>query len=725
MSEELFLEIGTEEIPSGFLPRALEDLKGHAEEFLEKDRITFGEAKTLGTPRRLVLWVTDVAEAQAPFKEEVVGPARRAAYSDQGEPTQAAIGFAKSQGVPVESLSVVQTSRGEYVQAVREEPGKPAEEVLQGLLPELISNLSFPKSMRWGAGDLRFARPIHWVVALLGGSLLSFELDGVKSGSASRGHRFMSPGPFPVEDFRQYLQAARERFVIVDPQERLKLLEAGARAAAKTVGGEVLHDEELLQEVTHLLEFPTAVLGDIESRYLALPREVLITAMRRHQRFFSVKDAKGELLPHFIAFSNTEPEDLSIIRQGNERVLRARLSDAEFFFREDAKKPLETFVESLKGVIFQNSLGTSYEKVERIVHLAQYLAGRLEPELEEVTCRAAYLCKADLETQMVYEFPELQGHMGREYARLQKEPVVVCQAISDHYSPRSAKDPYPPKGPGALVGIADKLDTLTGYVGLGQTPSGSQDPYGLRRAARGVLGTLIAHGYRLSLQDLIRESAHLLSDRVGESEEDLFQEVLAFFRGRLANLWVGEEHRADLVEAVLSAGCEDVVNVGKRLEALERVAEAEDFEALTTTFKRVANIITQAREKGIVPPSDQRPKGGGRKAAPGKTDAEKLFSVDPALLEEPAEKALFETYQSKAEEFDAWSKAEDYLAGLTATAGLRSTVDHFFDNVLVMCDDETLRKNRLALLASIGGLFEPVADFRKVLVKTPSERKKS
>ncbi|MFQ5691767.1 MAG: glycine--tRNA ligase subunit beta, partial [Nitrospinota bacterium] len=487
-----------------------------------------------------------------------------------------------------------------------------------------------------------------------------------------------------------------ERFVIVDPDERARRIREGCAAAAAEAGGRVLEDDDLLEEVTGLVEFPTAVLGRIGVEYLNLPREVLITVMKHHQRYFSIVDDREEkvLLPHFIAISNTRGEDLGVIREGNERVLRARLEDAAYFYREDAKRPLESYVESLKSVIFQKDIGTSFEKVERIVALADWLAERLAPDQKAATERAAKLCKADLETRMVYEFPELQGIMGREYARLAGEEEVVCRAIDEHYKPRGAEDGFPSAGPAAFVGIADKLDTIVGYIALGSLPSGSEDPFGLRRAARGVLGTILEHGYRLSLRELVHEAATPLAhlaERLGkEQPAELELRVQTFLNSRLENLFLAEGFRIDLIRAILEArtGVYDIVAAKKRLEALAAISEDKDFEPLTTTFKRVMNIIPE-REEG-------RPQ------------------VQEALLCEPSEKVLYAAYQERAEKIRKLLGDEDYLAALREIAALRPAVDTFFDDVLVMCEDEALRENRLGLLSSIGGLFAQVADFRKI-----------
>ena len=460
--KELVLEIGTEEIPAGFVPQALIDFESLVKKELETDRIEFNGMKTFGTPRRLVLLIESISERQKDIEATKIGPSKQASFDSEGNPTKAAIGFAKSQSVSVESLKVIQTEKGEYVCALKKETGRPALELLSFVLPKLILSISFQKSMRWADVPIRFVRPIHWILALLGGEVIPFEVGNVRSGDVTYGHRFMHPDPIRVKDFQSYLQKTREAFVIVDPVERKKMIEEGMVREGAEVSGRVLRDEGLLNEVNFLVEYPVALCGNFDRAFLSLPREIVIHSMKEHQRYFPVEDEHGVLLPHFVCISNTNPKDQKVVVKGNERVLKARLSDATFFFQEDLKISLENRLEQLKKVVFQAKLGTSYEKVMRFKGLALFLGERVDPKLRETIERVSLLCKADLVTGMVGEFPKLQGIVGREYARLSGEKLEVYEAIYEHYLPAFAGDRLPSHSVGDIVSIADKMDTIVG-----------------------------------------------------------------------------------------------------------------------------------------------------------------------------------------------------------------------------------------------------------------------
>ncbi|MFQ5893263.1 MAG: glycine--tRNA ligase subunit beta, partial [Nitrospinota bacterium] len=566
-TKELILEIGTEEIPTGFMEPAFDHLKNAITRGLRDHGIAHGEVLATGTPRRLVCCVKELAEKTADVIEEVIGPAKRIAFDEQGNPTKAAEGFARSQNVTVKALQVVETDRGEYVCVRRTIKGKAVVPVLQELLPRAIDSIPFAKSMRWGDYDVRFARPVHWIVAVLGGKVIPFSYGVVTSGNRSRGHRFLALRPFKVTSFAKYLKDAKAHHVVVDHEERKATIRRQVSRLAKRHGGQMLKDEELLDEVTFLVEEPSVVLGTFDKRFLRLPDEVLITCMKTHQRYFAVVDAKGKLMPNFITVNNTKAKRPKEVARGNEYVLRARLADADFFYDEDQKKSLEDFVEALKDVLYQSKLGSSYEKVERFEKVATWLARKLDgkQKVQQVS-RVAWLSKTDLETQMIFEFPELQGFMGREYARLKGEPKEVYQGIHEHYLPKFVGDELPKTFSGAVVSVADKIDTICGNFGLGVTPTGAGDPYGLRRQGAAIVSILLDKGFRVSLQDLVKKALHELGDKTELPPRQVTQAVLDFLAGRFAFLMTQQHNiRPDVVEAVLAGGLDDVVDAAQRV----------------------------------------------------------------------------------------------------------------------------------------------------------------
>lgn len=684
-TKELFLEIGSEEIPAGFIPRATAEMEAIIRKELTNARVAFGEVKTLATPRRLVLVVRDIAEMQPDAEITASGPSRKAAFDDNGKPTKAAEGFARGQGVDVSQLQIITTEKGEYLAVTKLEKGRPVAELLQEMLPALIAGIPFKKSMRWGALDVRFARPIHWIVALFGGAVVPFSFGNIESGRSSRGHRFMANTTFEVQDFQHYLAQCEKHFVIPDPERRKEIIRAETLRIAGEAGGNLLPDEELLEQVAYLVEYPSGVYGTFSEEFLKVPKEVLITSMRSHQRYFSVTDSKGALLPGFITINNTLTEDPSVVVKGNERVLRARLSDARFFFEEDQKVKLDDRVEALKKVVYQQKLGTSFEKMERFRALAQKLSEKLNPAEMAQTSRAAWLCKADLVSGMVGEFPEVQGIMGREYALLEGEDAAVATAIAEHYLPTQAGGNLPTSDIGAFVSIADKLDTICGCFAVGLIPTGAADPYALRRATIGIISIILDRKYRLSISELINSSLDLLGAKLLRPKEQVAVDVTEFFRARFVNL-MAAEFAPDIVDAVVAAGFDDLVDVKNRLSALSLFKSEPDFEPLAGAFKRVGNII----------------KGGVDTA------------VEPSLFEEPAENELYQAFLQVKTSVNnsivagAW---RDVLAGV---ATLRIPVDNFFDKTMVMAEDERIRTNRLALLTEIAGLFRIIADFSRI-----------
>lgn len=686
MSAELFLEIGTEEIPAGFLPLAMADLERLLRKELESARIGFGAVKTFATPRRLAIAVAEVAAEQQRQELTLAGPSVKVAFDAEGNPTKAALGFARANGVEVSELSQVETDKGTYLYLSKVMEGRPTAELLPEMLPRLIAAIPFKKSMRWKDLEVRFARPMHWIVALYGGAVVPFSFGNLQSGNTSQGHRFMAPGKFTVTGVESWLAEAERHFVQPDPARRRALIAAGVAEAARVAGGSVNPDEKLLDEVSYLVEDATPLCGSFEEKYLALPRELLITSMREHQRYFTLIDGAGKLLPRFITISNTRAEDPSVVVRGNERVLRARLSDAMFFWNEDQKVKLESRLEALKSVVYQAKLGTSYEKVMRFRELANGLAAALDPQVASLVDRAALLAKCDLETGMVYEFPELQGVMGREYAKLEGEDPRVALAIYEHYLPIQAGGQLPSDNVGAFVSLADKIDSICGCFGVGLIPTGTADPYALRRSAIGILNILIDRGFRLSVPELVGRSLHLLAPKLTRPAAEVQTEVVEFIRLRLVNMLATQGYPQDVVEAVLSAGFDDVLDALERVKALAELKGREDFEPLAVAFKRVGNII----------------KGGVDQA------------VDAGRFEAPCEGALWSALQQVQGSVLTATAAGRYGEALQAIAGLRAPVDAFFDGVMVMAKDDAVRNNRLALLTGVAALFQGIADFSRI-----------
>ena len=682
MAKDLLFEIGTEEIPAHVMPGTLAQLKEHAEQAFKENRIAFDAIRTLGTPRRTALLVKGLAEKQEDVTSENRGPSVKIAFDADGKPTKAAQGFARGQHVAPEDLVV----KDGYVYAEVHEEGQSTAKLLETLLPELVCGLSFPNNMRWGDLDFKFIRPIRWFVALYDKDVIPFELANVKSGRTSRGHRFLSQGDFTIDSAADYEAACEENFIIVDQDKRKAMIREQIEEVAKANGGQAEITEDLLEEVLYLVEYPTALCGKFEEKYLQLPPEAVITPMRDHQRYFPVKDAAGKLLPLFITVRNGGREYLETVQHGNERVLRARLADAQFFFDEDRKKSLEEHRDKLKTVVFQQGLGTMYEKTERLAALADFIADELhaDEKAHKHAHRAALLSKADLVTGMVTEFTELQGIMGREYARLDGECEKVAIAIDEHYKPRFAGDSQPATTAGRIVSTADKIDTIVGTFSLGKIPTGSQDPFALRRQALGLVNMMIEAKYHLSLSALVNKSMDLYGITDEAAREKMQQDVADFMRLRLKN--VLESIRYDVLDAVLG-DVDDLYAVAQRAAAVEAFVAGKDAEKDIQAFVRVGNLAKKAGQA----------------------------AVDAALFQNDEERALYAAYEKADKAAAEKLQAEDYAGALEAFTQLSQPIDAFFDGVMVMDKDENIRDNRLGLLKSIDTLVKRVADFSKIV----------
>jgi glycyl-tRNA synthetase beta chain len=690
MGKELLLEIGTEELPAAFLPKALSDIREIAERKFKENNIPRGKITVMGTPRRLFLAAADVAEKQTDQITEKLGPARRVCFDEARNPTAAALGFARGQGIDVSELETTATSKGEYVCVRKKISGEPTESILPSMLTSIISEIPFRKSMRWADFDFRFARPIRWILAVYDGNIIPFNIGGVQSGNLSCGHRFMSPAAFSPTTRDEYISDLRKNFVIVDPQERKESILSEIKKAAENVGGHVFNSEELLQTVVFLTEYPTVVCGSFDKNYLKLPKEILTTTMISHQKYFPVTDESGSLLPFFIAVNNTLARDPLVVKRGNERVIRARLSDANFFYETDKKIPLHQRVNDLKKIVFHTLLGTSYEKVLRLQELCSWIADAIDPALKMNVERAALLAKADLTTLMVGEFAELQGIIGREYALLAGEDPVVAKAIYEHYLPIAAGGDLPETNEGAIVSIADKLDSICGFFGAGLIPTGTADPYALRRQALGIINIILSKRYSLSLGEMIAKSLSILTPFLKNGKDETKSSVLEFFKGRFQNMLLVELHPYDVIDAVLSTGIDDIVSTYEKIAAMEAFKSRNDYQQLALTFKRVENI-TRGYEEG---------------------------AVHPEIFCTSEEKNLHENFLTVKKNVLMFISKANFEQALIELARLQKPVDTFFETVLVMAEEDDLRFNRLSLLKGISVLFHKLADFSKIVTES-------
>lgn len=685
MSKTLLLEIGTEEVPAHVMPGILSQLKENAAKTFEELRIEYKNIKTLGTPRRSALLVEGLAEQQADLSKENRGPAVNIAFDADGNPTKAAQGFARGQGVKPEEL----VTKDGYVYAMVHEKGGQTADLLGETLKGLVDGLNFPNNMHWADLDYKFIRPLRWLVALYGQDVIDFEVANVKSGRTSRGHRFLSEGDFEIANAEDYVEACRKASIIVDQNERCEMIRQQIAEVAAANGGQAEVNEDLLEEVLYLVEYPTALCGKFDEKYLALPAEAVITPMRDHQRYFPVlKD--GQLLPLFITIRNGGKEHLETVQHGNERVLRARLEDAQFFFDEDRKKTLEQHGEKLKTVVFQDGLGTIYDKALRLEVLAGYIAdaiGANEQDKKDAV-RAAKLAKADLVTGMVTEFTELQGVMGREYALLDGETKAVAQAIDEHYMPRFAGDSQPASVAGRIVSLADKIDTIVGTFSRGLIPTGSQDPFALRRQALGIVNMLKEAKYHISLSQLVAKAMELLKIADAGQQAKLQNDVADFMKLRLKNVLADAGIRYDVVDAVFVT-VDDIYGVFLRAQAVNEAIK-QDMEKTIQAFVRTGNIARKAEEVQA--------------------------AVEAGLLAEQVEKDLCKAYEAAAVKAEKEIAAQDYAGAIATLSQLAAPIDAFFDGVMVMDKDEKIKNNRLGLLKLVDNLICQVADFSKIVL---------
>ncbi|MBU0993072.1 MAG: glycine--tRNA ligase subunit beta [Proteobacteria bacterium] len=687
----LLFEIGTEEIPAGYIEPALSALSGMLLSKLENVRIGFGSTKTFGTPRRLAVIVNDVSGKQEEKTEEVTGPPEKVGFDADGKPTMAAVKFAEKVGIPVSDIRIKETPKGKYLCADKTEAVSDTITLLKGIFPSVIDAIPFPKTMRWADLDVSFARPIQSILALFGDEVVPFVYGNITSGNLTRGHRFLKPDAIEIKTPESYRELLRDAFVMADIEERRKQVHGEINKVAGSIGGKILPDEALVDIVKNLIEYPAVVAGSFDPEYLELPDEILITAMREHQKYFAVIDANGDLLPNFVVVNNTRTQDMRVVTRGHEKVLRARLSDAQFFYRGDVKLSSEDRVKKLEGVLFQADLGTMLEKTSRLKILSEFISDMAGADntLKGHVSRAAGICKADLVSQVVGEFPKLQGVMGRIYATVAKEPTDVAMAIEEHYRPTSSGGALPVTYAGSLLAIADKIDTLCGCFFAGLIPSGASDPYALRRQSIGLVQIMKDKGLSISLTALIEKGVSLYKKETPKDTDDITQQIYGFIKSRISHIMEEEGFSKDVIASVVNVSVDNVPQVFERVKALEKLKALKDFEPIAVAFKRVVNII----RKAVIP---------------------ETVRVNKDIFQDACENNLYQSLVTTRTTVDTLIENRNYDQALIEIASLRDPVDAFFDGVMVMADDEALRNNRLALLNEISVLFGRIADFSMI-----------
>lgn len=687
--KDILLEIGLEELPARFVTNSMNQLADKVRLWLEGKKINYGELKAFSTPRRLTILVLDVDEAQPDVHEEAKGPAKKIAQNEEGEWSKAAIGFCRGQGMTVDDIYFKEIKGVEYAHVKKFIEGKETADLLPQL-KEIITSLNFPKNMRWADQDLRYIRPIKWIVALFGQEVIPFSITNVETNRRSMGHRFLG-NKLEITVPARYEQVMLEQFVMVDPVKRKNTIREQLKKLEEEKDWDILVDEGLLEEVNNLVEYPTALYGKFETEYLELPEEVLITSMKEHQRYFPVKSKDGKLLPYFVTVRNGGTEHVEKVAKGNEKVLRARLSDADFFYREDQKREIQQSLDKLKSIVYHEEIGTVSDKVGRVKRLTNIFTNQLEftTEQQQDAGRAAEICKFDLVTNMVYEFPELQGFMGEKYARQKGEKEAVAKAINEHYMPRNAEDQIPPSDIGAVLSVAEKVDTIVSFFAIGLIPSGSQDPYALRRQATGVVQILLQKSWQMDLEEMVKQSLALLeSDGIlKKSMEDITNEVISFFKLRLKHVLQEKGIRYDLIDAVLGNEVGVITSLVNKAQVLEAKRNDVDFKENIEALSRILNISSKAVNTG---------------------------DIQENLFENEFEQQLYEKYLAINVLLTKSMTEEDYFDLLVS---MKPEINQYFDHTMVMAEDETIKQNRLSLMVKLSGLIKQFANVSEINVK--------
>lgn len=684
--KDLLIEIGLEEVPAHYVTDAMNQFSKKLTNWLTEKKLSYGTVKSFSTPRRLAVLVKDVAEKQPDIEEEAKGPAKKIALDEAGNWSKAAIGFTKGQGASIEDIYFKEINGVEYVHVQKFTKGQDSKTLLAEAR-QLVTGLTFPKNMRWGGQEMRYIRPIKWIVALYGNEVIPFEIAGVETDSFSFGHRFLGD-KVEIAAPSLYEAVLMEQYVLVDPTKRKEAINNQLSELEQKNNWVIPVDEELLEEVNNLVEYPTALFGKFEEEYLTLPDEVLVTTMREHQRYFPVRDQSGKLQPFFVTVRNGDHNHLENVARGNEKVLRARLSDANFFYTEDQKLKIENAVQKLNKIVFHEELGTLGEKVDRIVKLSGLIADKIQvsnSEKQDIE-RTASICKFDLVTHMVYEFPELQGKIGEKYARLSGEKEAVSVAINEHYMPRHAEDSVPQSTIGAVVALADKLDTIVGFFAIGRTPTGSQDPYALRRQASGIVQILLAKKWKMALPDLFDMTLEFYGDKAIIETK---QELLSFFKLRLKYILTEDKIRYDLVDAVLESSILEVTSLVERAKVLQSASNQQEFKETIESLARVMNIA----KKG--------------------TDIE----INEQLFDNELETSLYDAYVNATNEISSIRAKGNEEEVYYVLASLKNVINNYFDQIMVMSDDEKIKANRLAQMVKLSQLIETFAKMNVILVK--------
>ena len=685
MNKKLLFEIGTEEIPARFIAKTKADMKGYLEKTLKELHIEYKSIELKCTPRRFVVVIDELAENQATVEEELKGPAKKIAFDENNNPSKALLGFLKGKDISPEEVYFKTVGKDEYAHIKLTKEGQAVKGLLKDIFEGMIKSTTFPKSMRWGGKNIRFVRPIRYFVCLMDEEVIDFEIEGIKTGNITKGHRFLGSSEIVINTPDEYEAKLKENFVILDDEQRKALILEQCKAVADSIGGTLMMDEDLLEEVNYIVEYPTAFYGEFDESYLSLPKEAIITPMKEHQRYFPVLDADGKLLNKFITVRNGDSYAIDNVKRGNEKVLDARLSDALFFYHEDTKKPLEAYVERLDTIVFQQKLGTILDKTKRIQNLSEKIAKALALTLPNLD-RAAYLSKADLTTAMVFEFTELQGIMGRYYANLSNEPSEVAEAIYEHYLPRFAGDELPSTNEGIILALSDRLDSVAGFFAIGIQPTGSQDPYALRRQALGILNIMMEKKLNVRLFDLL-DLALENFDFEDMDKQSVKSDLMSFFELRLKNLFTDMGIRYDVVDAIINIEDSNPFDLLIRAKDLDAWVKNNRVTEALQTFSRISNI--------------------SKEAIAGK--------VDEALFAHDSEAKLNTAYNSIKAEVEAMLARREYVKALELLISIKDSVDEFFDSVMIMDENIDIRANRLAMLSNIRTTMESVADLSKIV----------